>query len=99
MSASSLNNATKGQFLDRSSSFSTRGSRTGANLLGWEEPESLTDQQRVEAIQARLKQLHIWLAEAEKGTPYRKKVGIEYARLCQKIREIRGYSKSCRKNQ
>lgn len=37
-------------FLQRSASFATHGSRSGANLLGWGESEVLTDTQRREAL-------------------------------------------------
>lgn len=49
--AHSLNNTTKTQFMHREASFATRGTRSGVNLLGWEEDESeLTLAQRREAL-------------------------------------------------
>lgn len=43
--AHSLNNAKKSQFMRREASFSTRGSRTGANLLGWDLVEDMPEDQ------------------------------------------------------
>ncbi len=44
-------------FMSRSASFSTHGSRTGANLLGWGEKEVLTPQQQREALLLRRERL------------------------------------------
>lgn len=43
------NSTASKQFMNRSGSYSTHGSRTGRNLLGWEEPEEMTDEQKRES--------------------------------------------------
>lgn len=58
----SLNNAKKAQFMKRRSSFSTRGSRRGMNLLGWEEDENLTVRQMKECCDQAVEQLRGRLA-------------------------------------
>ena len=46
----SLNNHKAAQFMGRSGSFSTRGGRNGANLLGWGEDEQLTLEQKRDCL-------------------------------------------------
>lgn len=84
-----LNNATKAQFMDRTAAFSTRPSRTGSNLLGWECPEDLTPEQERDCLVARVKQLQEFLTAAAKSHPDRKAVAEEFQRLTLRINEIR----------
>lgn len=49
-------------YMQRAGSFSTRGARTGLNLLGWGENETLTRQQQIDAMNARVRQIEDRLA-------------------------------------
>jgi hypothetical protein len=55
----SLSNVTKSQFIDRSGSFSTRASRNGSSLLGWEEDENLTPEQERDCLKEHLNGVRI----------------------------------------
>lgn len=78
----SLNNTTKSRFISRASEYSTRGSRTGVNLLGWEEPENLSDTETRECLAARQRFIDEQLRLLKKGDPERsalidEKLGLE----------------------
>ncbi len=76
-------------FRHRAASYSTRGARTGVNLLGWEAPEYMTPEQQREAIVARVKAIEAFLRESDMKPSERRPYGQEVARLCAMIREIR----------
>lgn len=85
----SLNNSTKQRFISRTSEFSTRGSRTGANLLGWESDENLTDEQLRDCLVARSKQVVELIRLLPKNSGKRKALGLVQLELQNKINELR----------
>lgn len=90
------------QFYTRSGSFSTRPSRTGSNLLGWEEAESLSGEQRISAMNARVVQIQKRLSEIKtiiltESAPdnlleERKRLSNEQSALCDEISREKGGS-------
>ena len=82
--------------MERAASYSTRGSRAGASLLGWEEPENLNPEERLECLRSRARQLNFVLAEEPEG-PNRKMMALEYGQLCKRIHDAKGYAKASMK--
>lgn len=79
----------KGQaFISRSASFSTHGSRSGLNLLGWGEREAMSDIQKRDAALARLNQVRVELV-AMKEQKAAGRVFNEPA-FAQKLRSLKG---------
>jgi hypothetical protein len=85
----SLTNTTKTQFKNREASYSTRASRRGGNLLGWEEDESLSDEARRVCLVLVAKQLQEQIRIFDKGSHERKLMGQKLAEVNGKINEIR----------
>ena len=82
-------NTTKQQFMKREGSYSTRSSRTGANLLGWEEEEYLSPEQERDCLVAKVKQFHELFAAMSKSDPRRKPLADSFNRLNFRINELR----------
>jgi len=72
----------------RASQFSTHGSRTGVNLLGWEEDESMTPEQERDALRAKLHYIDKKLLTMQKGTE-RKKLGRVKHDLQERMNHLR----------
>lgn len=60
---------------NRSANYSTHGSRTGRNLLGWEEDEIMTPEQERDCLVARIKQIDNELTSLPKKDLKRKDLG------------------------
>ena len=86
--AHSLTNPTKEQYLQRAGKFSTRASRRGVNLLGWEEDESLTQIEERDCLVAAMKSIKKEAFSYPKGNKKRKELLIEAGKLRRKIRAI-----------
>ena len=65
------------QFYNREGSFSTRPSVRGVNLLGWELPEELTEEQKIECLRSRLIYLRSFLEDGLLTKEQRRIVGQE----------------------
>lgn len=92
----------KGQaFISRSASFSTHGSRSGLNLLGWGEREAMSDIQKRDAALARLNQVRVELVAMKEqkaagrvfnDSAFAQKLRLlkgEHGRLCQFLADIK----------
>ena len=86
---STLNNATKARFMQRKSEYSTRASRRGVNLLGWDEDEHLSPQQEREALVAALHAIERQLTAMPRKSPERKALGVQKSKLQEQISAIR----------
>ena len=90
----SLGNVKRQQFMAREASFSTRGSRGGANLLGWEEAEELKPEQERDCLVAKKKSVADELLKYPKKSEERKRLGMLAHDLDDKIRAIRPKSRA-----
>ena len=82
-----MKNFEKKQFMDRVASFSTRASRRGVNLLGWEVDESLSLEQQHQCLKDRLKYLKL-IHQNLQGED-KKICGQQQARICKEINKVR----------
>lgn len=80
--------ATAQQFIGRVGNSSTKPSARGVNLLGWEEEEHLTDQQKREALLTAVLGLQARLSEA-KGAE-RKEMGKQISDMNLQIAALKG---------
>lgn len=85
----SLTNTTKSQFMKREASFSTRGSRRGGNLLGWEVDEKLNNEEKRDCLVQHVKQLQEQVKLYPKGSEERKALGQKLKEVNDQINQIR----------
>jgi dUTPase len=87
--AQSLNNSAKARFMHRLSEFSTRGSKTGANLLGWEEAERLSPYEKRDCLVAASKDLQKKLRDLPKSDRCRKDLSKKLTIINKEISTIK----------
>lgn len=88
-----LTNHKKQEFMRRESSYSTRGARTGANLLGWGDEECLSQEDQRLCLVAKLKSAEKEIISLPKKHPRRIELGQEKQELQNAISEIRRKSR------
>lgn len=74
---------------NRTGSHSTKASKRGVNLLGWECPENLTATEERDALMGRWKQIHALFSEGHVDEADRARLGQEMHRLQTRISQIR----------
>jgi len=90
----SLGNHSKKEFMARESSYSTRGSRNGKNLLGWEEDEDMSQEQTRQSLIAAKQKMVEEIILLPKSHPRRKALGKEYHEIELEILRLRPTKKS-----
>lgn len=83
------NTANAQQFIGRVGNASTKPSARGVNLLGWGEAEVLTDEQRIECLRARWKQLDASLKAPGVTKAQKKVIGADLFEVCTALAEFK----------